>query len=118
MELILTHALLQGFEEQKLFVREPIVLMTEIENGEFSFLGRDENDELMPWTTAWEDSSILPESVALDIEFTEEVYIHWPLLTATVRTDSGALDDLMDEDPDAPNYSKSIRDLINNRKRD
>ena len=93
-ELVLSHALLQGFEEQNLYLRDPIVLLKKIEFAEFSFLGRDETGELSGWTNQWEQVALLPDAVSLEIEFTEDVYIHWPLLTASVRVDPSALDDL------------------------
>jgi len=112
-ELVLSHALLQGFEEQNLYFREPIVLLTHIEFGEFSFLGRDETGELSGWATQWSDPGHLPEAVSLDIEFTEDIYIRWPLLNASVRVDPTALDDLAVDQLD---YSTSIRSLIDKRK--
>jgi general secretion pathway protein J len=115
LDLVLTHALLQGFEEADLDARPPILLMDNIDDGNFSFLGRDENGELMDWTGQWQDGNLLPEAVALDIEFNEEVYIRWPELTASVRTDPRALLNLARDDTNAPAYSTAIRDLINRR---
>ena len=110
-ELVLSHALLQGFEEQNLYQREPIVLVDKIESAEFSFLGRDEQGELTTWVSQWDQPGVLPASVALDIEFTEDVYLKWPLLTASVRVDSSALDDLIQDD--RPTYRQVIQDMIN-----
>jgi len=112
-ELVLSHALLQGFEEQNLYQREPIVLVDKIESAEFSFLGRDEEGELTTWVNQWDQPGILPASVALEIEFTDEVYLKWPLLTASVRVDSSALDDLIQSDD--PTYQQIIQDMINRR---
>jgi hypothetical protein len=53
--------------------------------------------------------------VALDIEFVDEVYIRWPLLTASVRTDPTALNDLAGNMTGTAAYGASIRDLINRR---
>jgi general secretion pathway protein J len=115
LELVLSHALLQGFEEPFLHESLPILLLEDIESAEFSFLGRDENGELTGWTTTWEDPGLLPVSVALDIEFVDEVYIRWPLLTASVRTDPTALNDLAGNMTGTAAYGASIRDLINRR---
>jgi len=115
--LVLSHALLQGFEEQNLYAREPIMLMGNIEFAEFSFLGRDENGELSPWLNQWDQQELLPEAVALDIEFTEDVYIKWPSLTAAVKIDGSALQDLIVSDGEEPNFNRAIQDLINNRKK-
>ncbi|MGD8580288.1 MAG: hypothetical protein PVI46_13220, partial [Lysobacterales bacterium] len=101
--------------EENLYVRAPILLMGNIEDGQFSFLGRDENGELSAWTNQWDDGSILPDAVALDLEFNEEVYIRWPELTASVKTDPRALTELAGPESNGPNYSTAIRDLINRR---
>ena len=115
-ELVLSHALLQGFEEQNLYLRDPIVLLKKIEFAEFSFLGRDETGELSGWTMQWEQVGLLPDAVSLEIEFTEDVYIHWPQLTASVRVDPSALDDLSNDQLGQQDYGSSIRTLIDKRK--
>jgi general secretion pathway protein J len=115
-ELVLSHALLQGFEEADLYLRPPIVLMKNIEFAEFNFLGRDETGELAGWTNQWEEPEILPEAVSLEIEFSEEIYIQWPMLTASVRVDRSALDDLATSLAGRPDYGTSIRKMIDKRK--
>ena len=114
--LVLSHALLQGFEEENLYLRDPIVLIESIEFAEFSFLGREETGELTAWTTQWEQKELIPEAVSLEIEFTEDVYIHWPLLTASVRVDPSALNDLAANLLGERDLDKSIKDLIDKRK--
>ena len=114
--LVLNHALLQGFEEQNLYERQPIVLLDNIATGTFSFLGRDEEGNLTNWMTSWTETDILPEAVSLDIEFSEEVYIQWPLLTASVRTDPSAVGQRSQLIPSEGKYSDAIRDMINKRK--
>jgi general secretion pathway protein J len=116
LELVLSHALLQGFEEQLLYERLPIPLLDNIEHAEFSFLGRDETGELTGWTTSWTEIGTLPESIALEVEFVEDVYIRWPLLTASVRVDPSALSELAGAQAGEPAYGATIRDLINRRK--
>jgi general secretion pathway protein J len=116
-ELVLSHALLQGFEEQNLYERAPILLMGNIESAGFKFLGRDETGELLPWVDRWDQPDTLPEAVSLEIEFTEDVYIRWPLMNATVRIDPTALQKLVSTDPNDPAYGRAIRDLIDKRKR-
>ena len=118
LQLVLYHALLQGFEEALLYERDPIPLLEEIDRAEFSFLGRDENGQLTGWTSQWDEPGMLPASVALDVEFVEDVYIRWPLLTASVRTDPAALAELAGTAAAEPGYGASIRDLINRRRGD
>lgn len=118
-ELVLSHALLQNFEEEALYQREPIFLLGNIERAEFSFLGRDEEGELTQWSNAWDTPSILPKSISLDIEFSEEVYIEWPLLMASVRIDPGAISDPYGGEDQSANksYSATIRDLMTRGKK-
>lgn len=115
--LVLYHALLQGFEEQNLYLRDPIVLLDKIDNAQFSFLGRDEEGELLGWVNQWDQPGKLPVSVALDVQFTEDVYLKWPLLTASVRVDSSALEDLLPDSLTEPTYQQVIQDMINKRSR-
>ena len=112
-QLVLSHALLQNFEEENLYERAPILLMEKIQSAEFQFLGRDETGELAGWVNSWEATGILPEAVSLEIEFTEDVYIEWPLLTASVRIDPSAMADQPGATAsDDKSYSTSIRDMI------
>jgi general secretion pathway protein J len=117
LELVLSHALLQGFDESFLYERDPIFLMDKIQSASFSFLGIDENGEMSNWSESWDDESILPTAVSLEIEFVEEVYIDWPMLATSVRIDLGAV--AMGEGRDAvdKSYGTTIRDLMNKRKK-
>ena len=112
LALVLSHALLQGFEEEKLFERDPIVLIEGIDQAQFQFLALDEDSELYAWSGVWEDPENLPLAVSLAIEFNQEVYVRWPLLTASVRIDSEALRGL----GGTQDYSTTIRKMIQERK--
>lgn len=114
--LVLSHSLLQGFEEQNLYARPPIYLIENIDFAEFSFLGRDETGELTGWTNVWIDPTKLPDAVALNVEFTEDVYLKWPQLTASVRVDASALEELVATEGGEKDMSRAIRDLIDKRK--
>jgi general secretion pathway protein J len=114
LELVLSHALLQGFEEELLYERDPIPLVDQIADARFSFLGVDETGELAGWTPTWDEPGTLPESISLEIEFEEEVYIQWPLLTSSVRVDQSALSEIAPEFGQ-PTYQSTIKNLINSR---
>lgn len=121
LELVLSHALLQGFEEERLYDRPPILLLEDIDSAGFSFLGVDENGDLAGWVASWDEPGRLPESIALEIDFIEDVYIQWPLLTASIRVDPAALADLapagtLTEGGDR-DYRSVIQDMINRRGR-
>ena len=91
LELVLWHAVLQGFEEANLYERDSILLMDQIDSAEFRFLGLTESGELTGWMNSWSTPSVLPLAVSLDVVFNDDVYIQWPLLTASVRIDATAL---------------------------
>ena len=114
LELVLSHALLQGFEEDLLYERDPIPLVGQISSARFSFLGLDETGELAGWTSTWDEPGTLPESISLELEFEEEVYIQWPLLTSSVRVDQAALAEIVPE-LGQPTYQSTIKSLIDSR---
>jgi general secretion pathway protein J len=87
LALVLNHAVLQDFEESKLYEREEIFLLGGIEEGEFLFQGKEEG-ELTGWMPDWEFESELPRAVSLSISFENESHVIWPLLSAFVRIDS------------------------------
>jgi general secretion pathway protein J len=109
LELVLTHALLQGFETDFLDRQEPIFLLGEIRDAQFSFLERDENGEPAGWVTGWDTTSELPLAVSLELEFDEDVYIRWPLLTTSVRVDGVGQ---AEANRPRESYSDAIQDMI------
>ena len=116
LELVLSHALLQGFDESYLYQAEPIFLLGKIKSARFSYLGRDETGELGDWVQTWEQVDSLPAAVSLDIEFNEDVYIQWPLLTTSVKTEFSGVQ-AIENQPGvmSTDYSSAIRDLMNKR---
>lgn len=110
--LVLSHALLQNFEEGDLYLRDPIVLVDKIESAEFSFLGLDETGAVSGWASQWEATGILPEAVSLDIEFIEGVYIQWPLLVASVRIDPTAFENQPGSGVTDGSYQSAVRDMM------
>ena len=115
LELVLSHALLQGFDEQFLYEAEPIFLLGDIKAARFSFLGRDENGELTSWAQSWEQVDALPAAVSLEVEFDEDVYIHWPLLTTSVRVDASGVQGATRPGQSSKSYSSTIQDLMRKR---
>jgi general secretion pathway protein J len=112
LELVLQHALVQGFEESKLQERDPILLIDRINFAEFQFLGRDERGDLTPWTSEWLQTDQLPAAVALQIEFEEGAYAEWPLLVAAVRIDPSAVD----VRKGGKSYQSVIKNMIERRR--
>jgi general secretion pathway protein J len=112
LEMVLNHALLQGFELDFLDQQEPIFLLGEISDARFSFLERDENGFPAGWSSAWNTTAELPLAISLELEFNEDVYIRWPLLTTSVRVDGVAQGETAVL---RRSYSDAIQDLINKR---
>ena len=110
-----SHALLQGFTEDRLHDRDPVILLERVNSAGFEFLGRDEEGELTGWTTYWDQQDILPVAVRLDLEFSEGLNLHWPDLAAGVRVDEQALQGVVGNMA-KPNYEQTIKDLIKDRK--
>ena len=117
LALVLSQALLQGFEESDLYERPPIVLLDRIDQASFEFLGLDEAGELADWTSDWEDPASLPLAVSLNIEFEEDVFTTWPLLVASVRIDASALRELADGENISTSQDTRVRSLIDRRKK-
>lgn len=116
--LVLSHALLQGFEESHLHERAPIMLIDGIQSGQFAFQGRDEQNEPGVWQNSWDETAILPLAVSLEVSFNEGAHMAWPELVASVRIDGLAISQMLEEARLRPasEYSTTIQDLINRRR--
>ena len=117
MVIQFSHALLQGFEEDRLYDREPVVLLEGVSSAGFEFLTEDEEGVLIGWTTSWDQQDRLPVAVRLDLEFTEELNMQWPDLAAGVRLDEQAVG-ASGAGSGAAVYQQSIRNLIKNKNQD
>lgn len=114
-----SHALLQGYTEDRLHERDPVILLEGVSSAGFEFLGRDEEGELIGWVANWDMEDVLPDAVRLDLEFSEGLNLRWPDLAAGVRVDEQALQGLGAGGRTAvPSYQQSIRDLIKGKKED
>ena len=114
-----SHSLLQGFEEEYLYDRDPVILLEGVTSAEFEFLGMDEQGELSGWTANWDQPGTLPVAVRLNVEFSEGSNLNWPELVAGVKVDETALQAgggrRMDGRGD---YQKAIRNMIKGRNRE
>jgi hypothetical protein len=85
------HSLLQYFEPEFLFDRDPVILLEDIESAQFEFMGLDEEGALTDWMANWDQPYELPVAVRLSVAFTEGQNMQWPDLVAGVRIDRDAL---------------------------
>ena len=112
-----SHALLQGYTEDRLHDRDPVILLEGVRSAGFEFLGENEEGELTGWTTSWDMEGMLPVVVRLDLEFSEGLNLRWPDLAAGVRVDEQALQGL-GASAEVSRYQQSVRDLIKGKKDD
>jgi general secretion pathway protein J len=110
-----SHALLQGFEEEFLYDREPVILLERVDSAGFEFLGKDEEGELTGWTTSWDQPDVLPVAVRLDLAFQEDLNMRWPDLAAGVRIDAQAIQGVLGR-AGGGTYEQSIKDLIKGKR--
>ncbi len=103
-----SNALLQGFEQANLYVRDPVVLLKGVESAGFEFLGRDDNGDLTGWVASWDQPGILPVAIRLNVEFSGASSLRWPGLVAGVRIDESAVS----AGAGRPTYEQTIRNLI------
>jgi len=108
------HTLLQGYEEAYLFERDPVILLEGVESAEFEFLGRDEEGELTPWMSSWDQPDNLPVAVRLNIGFSEDIQLQWPELVAGVRLDASALQGGAGK----ASYQQAIKDMMKGKSQD
>ncbi len=87
LSLLFSHALWQDFDQARLYDREPVALLEGFEFAEFQFRGRDEEGELTPWSSSWEDVEALPVAVRLVLDAHADRQAIWPELTTIVRVD-------------------------------
>jgi general secretion pathway protein J len=110
-----SHALLQGFTEDRLRDRDPVLLLEGVKSAGFEFLGKDEKGELTGWTNSWNQPEQLPVAVRLNVEFNEGLNLEWPALAAGVRVDEQSLQGVgVNHTPSI--YQQRIQDLIKGRK--
>jgi len=106
-----SHALLQGYEEERLFDRDPVILLEGVKSGGFEFLELDEEGEPIGWTSSWDQQEFLPVAVRLNVEFAGDVQMLWPELVAGVRIDESSVQGGAGK----PTYEQTIKNLISGK---
>lgn len=112
-----SHALLQGFSEDRLYDRDPVILLEGVSSAGFEFLAKDEEGELIGWTTVWDQPEILPVAVRLDLKFSDGLSLRWPDLVAGVRVDEQALQGA-NGTLRKRNYEQTIKNMIKGKGQD
>lgn len=86
--LVFRFAILQNYQEGNLENDDEVTLISDIEAGEFRFMGFDEQGRLSDWQSEWETPSIAPTAVNIQITMTEKARVNWPEMKAAVMVDS------------------------------
>lgn len=87
-ELLFRFAVLQSYKDGYLDEVDPVVLLTDIYDGEFRYMGLNDEGQLSDWENRWEMPSLAPTAISIDIEMAEEAQVIWPVMKAAVMVDS------------------------------
>ena len=94
LELHFSHTLLSNNmdeqEELNFESEEPIILLENMQSARFSFIGLDEEGLPTEWENEWEQPSVLPLMVQLDIEMQRGHRERWPLFQVAMMLDGAA----------------------------
>jgi general secretion pathway protein J len=115
--LVYYYAMLNGYEPGEIESTEGIVLIDQLGDGGFRYLGIDPEDQSTFWEEFWEATDELPLAVSLELELDRGNGLFWPDLLAPVMTDSmaGRSARSLRQNPDIQRASDLIRA---NRQRD
>lgn len=92
LRLVFSGAMLNGFDakEEKAAERAPVVLLDHIRDGAFAYRMLDEQGQLTPWSSNWDDPSITPLMIQIELVMQNGEQIGWPTLAVALMLDSGA----------------------------
>ena len=92
MSLVFSGTMLNGFDwqEEKKSERQPVVLIEHIRDGSFSYRALDDQGQLAPWSTSWDDPSVTPLLVRIDLTMQNGAQVNWPALAVPLMLDAGA----------------------------
>ncbi len=92
-QLLFGHTMLNGFDLDKLRpddMAEPVVLMDQIESGRFEYRKLDEEGKLEDWSDDWEDPSLTPVMVRIQLTMRPEALVDWPVMEIPLLLDVGS----------------------------
>lgn len=67
--------------------RPPVILLDGIESGRFQFMTVDDEQEPTDWLDDWEDPSVSPLLVRIELEMDPESRLFWPTLNVATLID-------------------------------
>lgn len=91
-QLLFNHWMLNGFDKDKLNKgdSEPVVLMDQVDSGKFEYRKLDDQGELEDWSDDWEDPSITPVMIRIELKMRKEALVGWPDMEIPLMLDVGA----------------------------
>lgn len=92
MSLVFSGTMLNGFDwqEEKKSERAPVVLIDNIIDGGFSYRTLDDQGQLAPWSASWDDPSLTPLLVRIELTMQNGAQVNWPVLAVPLMLDAGA----------------------------
>ena len=88
--LVFRHAPLVGYAPEIMREREPVVLIENVVEGGFSFVGFDDRGKLTDWMDTWEQPDQMPIMVSLQLDLPASAELFWPQLRVRTRVDNTA----------------------------
>ncbi|MEO7935012.1 MAG: prepilin-type N-terminal cleavage/methylation domain-containing protein [Dokdonella sp.] len=91
-QLLFNHWMLNGFDKDKLNKgdSEPVILMDQVDSGKFEYRKLDDQGELEDWSDDWEDPSITPVMIRIELKMRKEALVGWPDMEIPLMLDVGA----------------------------
>ena len=91
-QLLFNHWMLNGFDKDKLNKgdSEPVILMDQVDSGKFEYRKLDDQGELEDWSDHWEDPSITPVMIRIELKMRKEALVGWPDMEIPLMLDVGA----------------------------
>lgn len=93
LQLQFTDAMLNSYDAQKADASEtePVVLLDRIREGRFEYRGLDDQGQLEDWSSNWQDDSLTPVMVRIDLTMQPGVQAPWPTLDVPLVLNAGAI---------------------------
>ena len=70
--------------------QEPVVLLENLKNAEFSFMKLDDEGEAGEWENNWEEPENTPLMVRLDVDMGKQALMKWPQMQVALMLDATA----------------------------
>jgi general secretion pathway protein J len=92
LRLVFSGAMLNGYDvnEEKTAERDPVVLIDHIRDGAFAYRKLDDQGQLAPWSDSWDDASVTPLMIEIQLVMQNGERIDWPTLDVPLMLDAGA----------------------------